>query len=48
MDIFIKALVRDHFRDILDKLGIRNLHAPTWGGVVGNILNFEFWIEERS
>ncbi|XP_073109565.1 uncharacterized protein [Elaeis guineensis] len=28
-DIFTKALGRDHFQEILCKLGIRNLYAPT-------------------
>ncbi|PKI42661.1 hypothetical protein CRG98_036943 [Punica granatum] len=33
-DIFTKALGRDRFRFILSKLGIRDPHAPTCGGVL--------------
>ena len=33
-DIFTKALRRQQYSLLLCKLGIRDLHAPTWGGIV--------------
>ena len=33
-DIFTKALGRDQFKYLKSKLGIIDLHAPTWGGVL--------------
>lgn len=37
-DIFTKALGRDQFQAFLNKLGIWDLHAPTWQGVLRDIL----------
>ena len=33
-DIFMKALGKLQFSFLQSKLGILNLHAPTWGGVL--------------
>jgi len=33
-DIFIKVLGREAFQALSRKLGITDLHAPTWGGVL--------------
>ena len=34
-DIFTKALGQRQFQYLLSKLGVMNLHTPTWGGVLG-------------
>jgi len=35
-DIFTKALKKKQFEHLSNKLGMYNLHAPTWGGVLRN------------
>jgi len=34
VDIFTKALGKEHFLTLWCKLGVRDLHLPTWGGVL--------------
>lgn len=33
--IFTKTLGKDQFCHLNDKLGIHDIHVPTWGGVMG-------------
>jgi len=34
VDIFTKALDKEHFLTLRHKLGVHDLHLPTWGGVL--------------
>ena len=40
-DIFTKALGKLQFQHLMSKLGILDPHAPTWGGVLGDIIILE-------
>lgn len=41
-DTFTKALGQSYFQSLLYKLGIRNLHAPLWGGMLGILSYWEY------
>ena len=34
VDILTKAVSSKNFRELLDKLGIKDIYAPNWGGVL--------------
>jgi len=40
VDMFTKALGKKQFVHLRDKLGLLNLHAPTWGGVLENLESY--------
>jgi len=39
-----KALGKDQFVTLRNKLGLHDIHSPTWGGVSGNIYLLHSWL----
>jgi hypothetical protein len=40
--VFTKALGKEKFKQLICKLGVIDIHSPTWGGVLKIILTV-FW-----
>ena len=41
-DVFTKALGKEKFKQLMRKLGVIDIHSPTWGGVLETTLTV-FW-----